>query len=113
MAIAWCEAEVQRPNASRDQQHSLALQRLQGKQQIVAELIGGRLALLEASTRFQALSADGRGEEATCREVIGWAHLALRDRPETADAISARLEEELERHLSRQGEAHSTGRGHD
>jgi hypothetical protein len=37
--------------------------------------------------------------------------LALRDRPEMADAVSARLEEELERHLSRQGKAHSTGRG--
>jgi hypothetical protein len=113
MAIAWCEAEVQRTSSSRSQQRSLALQRLHGKQQIVADLIGGRLSLLEASSRFRALSDDGRTEEAACREVIGWAHLALRDRPETADAVSTRLEEELERYLSCHGTAHPTGRGHD
>src|SRR5262245_43783529 len=103
MAIAWCEAEIRQPSTSRRRQHSLALQRLQNKQQVIADLIGGRLSLLAAATRFQALAADGRGEEATCREVIGWAHLALRERPETADALSARLEGELERHLSRHG----------
>jgi hypothetical protein len=111
MAIAWYEARVQQTHSIRAQQHSLALQRLQGKNQIIADLISGRLPLLDAATRFQALAADGRGEEATCRELIGWAHLALSDRPETADALSARLELELERHLSRQGTAHSSGRG--
>jgi hypothetical protein len=109
MAITWCEAEV-RTQSFRTEQHSRALQRLRGKNQIIADLIAGRLPLLDAACRFSALTAEGRGEEAACREVIGWAHLALCDRPEAADAVSARLEGELERHLSRQGEANSSGR---
>jgi hypothetical protein len=97
--------------------HHLALQRLQAKQQIIAELIEGRLHLLEATVRFRAAAqtagaAEGRelpgtkcpedGEE-LCRSVIGWAHLALRDRPERAEAFSDQLERELQAHLARHG----------
>src|SRR5262249_24851719 len=111
MAITWCEAEVRQIRSSRAERHSQALRRLQGKNQIIADLIAGRLHLLAPASRFQALTIVGRGEEAACREVIGWAHLALCDRPEAADAVSSRLEGELEKHLSRQGAAEPAGRG--
>jgi hypothetical protein len=41
--------------------------------------------------------------EALCRSVIGWVHLALSDRPERAEAVSGRLECELQSHLARFG----------
>jgi hypothetical protein len=115
MAIAWCEVEVRNEVNPRIERGRQALQRLQGKKEIIAELIGGRLALLEATARFRSLSDNERSEEAACREVIGWAHLALCDRPEKADSLSCQLEQELERHLSRHGTAHvpAPGRGHD
>src|SRR5438094_38420 len=92
------------------------------KQQIVADLIAGRLRLLEATARFRQAGGAapltpsplpggerGRGEgepgsaESWCRTVIGWAGLALSDRPERAEAVSEHLERELESHLARHG----------
>jgi len=94
----------------RREQHRQALNRLQAKQQIIARLILGSLPLLEASTQFGALLSSDKNDsrqdaEHLCREVIGWAHLALlqQDRPEKAEALSARLEQELHLHLTRQG----------
>jgi hypothetical protein len=84
-----------------------ALERIRHKQQIVAELADGRLGLVEAAARFgeeavgPAARTDVAGAESWCRTVIGWAHLALSDRPERADAVSSRLEQELESHLTR------------
>lgn len=89
---------------------------LRQKQQIVSRLIEGRLCLTEAAAGFRAatnaagssgaagilnpLPSDG---ESICRTVIGWVHLALADRPEQADAVSARLESELQAQLDRFG----------
>src|SRR5947209_19057845 len=97
-------------------EHRLALERLRVKQQVIAELIGGRLQLLEATARFRdaqrlpgrdragaqrlAFAEDG---ELLCRTVIGWAHLALSDRPERAETFSEGLEQELQAHLARHG----------
>jgi hypothetical protein len=84
-----------------------ALARVATKQRVVEQVIAGRLSLMEAATRFRAA---GRGllpaaedGETVCRTVIGWAELALRDRPERASAVAERLEGELRWHLERYG----------
>jgi hypothetical protein len=107
---------VGRPAASRrcvpGQEYHLALQRLQSKQQIIAELISGRLPLLEATAQFRAAQPPAKDQagappsddgERLCRTVIGWAYLALSERPERADAFSEELEQELQDHLARHG----------
>lgn len=86
-----------RPQASREM-----LAGLIRKQQAVAALIDGRLSLLEAAGRFRDAQASADGE-ALCRAVIGWVHLALNDRPERAEAVSQRLEGELQTYLDRSG----------
>jgi hypothetical protein len=78
---------------------------LSHKQQAVTDVIAGRTTLLEAAARFRAaggtrVGADG---EALCRSVIGWVHLALRDRPEQADLVAGRLEHELQDYQARFG----------
>jgi hypothetical protein len=74
------------------------------KQQIIAELVAGRLRLLEATARFrQAGGTEPGSPEEWCRTVIGWAGLALCDRPERAEAVSDHLERELQSHLARHG----------
>jgi hypothetical protein len=97
-------------------EHRQALRRLEAKQQVICQLIDGRLPLLEAAAHFRSLSrmsgappAPGHAafrpdnDEGLCRTVIGWAHLALNDRPERADLLSAQLETELQDHLTRHG----------
>jgi len=83
---------------------------LRQKQWAVAGVIAGRLSLLEAAAWFRAagLGIDlgqvpAAEAESLCRSVIGWVHLALSDRPERAEAVSARLECELQTHLARFG----------
>ena len=86
---------------------------LSAKQQIINELIAGRLPLLEATARFQAEHStsaaclatatgvpmtNGDGEN-MCRTVIGWVFLTLSNRPEEAERVSTRLELELQGHL--------------
>jgi len=88
---------------------------LQQKQAIINQVIEGRLTLWDAASRFQAAhqaarvcletatgvpshSIDG---EAVCRQIIGWVHLVLSDRPEQADRVSERLEGELREHLTK------------
>ncbi|HEY8503358.1 MAG TPA: hypothetical protein VIL46_02170 [Gemmataceae bacterium] len=81
------------------------------------QLIEGRISLLEAVARFQAVhrsstaklekslgvSASPTDPESMARAVIGWVHLELSDRPEHAEAVSGRLERELQRSLDRTG----------
>lgn len=85
------------------------LQGLIEKNLIIGELIEGRVSLMEAAKRFQkahvaagnclerATGVPSRSLETenTCRTLIGWVRLTLRDRPEQADRVTARLEEEL------------------
>jgi hypothetical protein len=89
---------------------ALALERLDRKQQIVSQLIDGRIDLLEAAARFRPfvgpaspMLADAVPTETDCRLVIGWVGLALSDRPEKAAALTQRLEQELTEYLERQG----------
>lgn len=97
-------AVADRPGSKRNN-HRQALQRIHLRQQTIVALIEGRLSLLEAADRFRdpipgTQSDDG---ESVCRSVIGWAHLALRDRPERAEALSEVLENQLSAHLARHG----------
>jgi hypothetical protein len=93
------------------------LQRLQVKQDIVAQLVAGRVSLLEAAARFRAASqplSDGASlaalarsgqdaDERICRTLIGWAYLSLCEYPERAEAVSNRLETDLQDILDRHG----------
>lgn len=93
------------------------LQGVQRKKDLIHRLIEGRLPLLAAAAEFQDIH---RGSTATlerslgfldvpgdaeglCRAVIGWAYLELRERPEQADAVTERLESELQRSLDQNG----------
>lgn len=85
------------------------LRGLNEKNQIIGELIEGRVTLRDAAGRFQAahiaagdclerttgVPSRSVETENTCRSLIGWVRLSLRDRPEQADRVTARLEEEL------------------
>lgn len=76
------------------------LARIRQKEAVVADLIAGRLRLLEAAARFCQVEV-GRTEpplaerESWCRTVIGWASLALADRPERATLLADQLEGQL------------------
>jgi hypothetical protein len=76
----------------------LLLAGLTQKQQAVAAVIAGRISLAEAAARFRAAggSLAAIDTEVLCQTVIGWVHLALSDRPERAEAVTARLEWELQ-----------------
>jgi hypothetical protein len=98
-AVAALEPE------SAHEAHRQALARLQAKQQAVADLIAGRADLLQAAARFRAALPGGAADgEPVCRAVIGWAYLALSDRPERAEALTDALERQLTDVLSRHGE---------
>jgi hypothetical protein len=89
-----------------------ALNGVRAKQQIITQLIEGELGLMEAAARFFQVSRESRpgksvpapqdGED-VCRTVIGWAYLALADRPEQADILGERLEAELKQARRRAG----------
>jgi hypothetical protein len=102
--LALEAAPAVRRAAGGDEEHRQALRRVQARQEAVADLIAGRVGLLEAAARFQA-AGDGAGGdgEVACRAVIGWAQLALSDRPERAEALAVALEDELQAHLARHG----------
>jgi hypothetical protein len=94
------------------QKHNLALQRLDAKKEVIAQIIDGRMRLLEAAQQFRQLNrpvalgpAIGRNvaDEDLCRSLIGWVYLALSERPERADALSDQLEAELSAHLKLHG----------
>ena len=100
--------EMQRGQAlsSRDE----AVRRcLEAKTRVTAEVVAGRLTLLEAAAAFRQCNEtvkDGNDawagvyrapgdEEAVCRNVIVWAALATRRDPQRQAAVVRRLEEEL------------------
>ena len=91
------------------------LRRTTAKDALAREAAGGRLTLLEAAARFRDLDADlpedyRRGwrhlaegasdEERYCRQVIGYATMALRDRSD-GPALLDRLKAQLDMALSR------------
>jgi hypothetical protein len=101
------------------QRHNLALQRLDAKKEIIAQILDGRLRLLEAASKFRGLSrttavgaapagARSDSDEDLCRSLIGWVYLALSERPERAEALSDQLEAELAAHLKQHGSVNLT-----
>jgi hypothetical protein len=99
------------PSVRRSKQCRLALERLDAKQDIIRQLIDSRLHLIEAAECFRELtrptggnSALGQSDEDVCRALIGWVYLALCERPERAESLSAQLEAELAAHLQRRGQ---------
>jgi hypothetical protein len=108
---------LQGSDGGREEACERALHRLQIKQDIVAQLVAGRVSLLEAAARFRAASqpfSDGaslgsairpvqESAEHICRTLIGWAYLALSEYPERAEAVTNRLETDLQEVLDRQG----------
>jgi hypothetical protein len=92
---------------------------LQQKQAIINQVIEGRLALWEAAGRFQTAHQAARAcleratgvpnsaidGEAVCRTIIGWVRLTLSDRPEQAERVTERLENELRDFLKKNSPA--------
>jgi hypothetical protein len=93
------------------------LDRIARKSLVVEDLVAGRLTLLQAASHFRALNLEppplrrdvyhyaDRGdtdEERYCREVIDWVQMHLEETdPCLSLATSARLVDELEKHLRR------------
>lgn len=85
-----------------------ALTKVHRKEQIITDLIEGRIGLREATMKFQQLESPEQPRahtlsESICQKVIGWAQLALHERPERAEVVVARLEEEMTSCLVCQG----------
>jgi hypothetical protein len=114
-----CEvAEAERRHEQLQAEREIVLACIEGKQQIMEEVIGRRLRLVEAAARVRALHAwwlqhskicftlQGRAgsseEERWCRHVIAYLHGTLKARPDSA-AVLARLEGELQDELDRYG----------
>jgi hypothetical protein len=95
---------------SRDQ---AVLRCLDGKHKVASEVVAGRLTLPQAADRFRELrtelaathedgpSLSGQDdEESLCRHVIDWVATSLREEPERAGKVVARLEDDLRQHLA-------------
>jgi hypothetical protein len=75
-----------------------------GKEEVIRELIAGRLTLAEAADRFGRLEArrDGvpvtaKGRSELCEDVIQWARAQLPGGPREQAEVAARLERERAR----------------
>jgi hypothetical protein len=114
------EAERQRA-ALLDRRTEVVRRRLDAKNEIVGQLVDGRLTLAEAAAWFKALNespadcpAVPHGEfpgasegERLCRQVMSWVRADLsRQSASQAEAMSVRLEEELRTLLGRDGTVH-------
>jgi hypothetical protein len=89
-------------------------QRVGRRGQVIDDLCGGRIGLLEAAARFRDLSAtpaggpdlrvcfpgDSEGER-YCRQVIQWVRARAEGEPSD---LAVRLEEELDYYLNREGQ---------
>jgi hypothetical protein len=121
----------------REQQHNLQLREdmaglnrvIADKHDITAEVIAGRVGLVEAARRFRDLDAaapqfnreafcrtwPGRtDEERYCREVIGFVRSTLTDEPDHRHLVMGRLETEFGDYLRRDQTAYApvaTARG--
>ena len=114
------EAERQRA-ALLDRRNEVVSRRLDAKNVVVGQLLDGRMTLAEAAAWFKALNespadcpAVAHGEfpgasegERLCRQVIGWAQAERAGQSASqAEATNARLEEELQTLLGRDGTVH-------
>jgi WD40 repeat protein len=99
-----------------DEQCRAIRRRIEAKNRLAAEVIDGRLTLLEAAARFRDLDREpppfdrdafrcsypgASDDELLCREVIFFVRVEQRRRPGTDAGIVARLEAELNERLGR------------
>ena len=87
--------------------------RWEAKNRVTGDLLQRRLTLFEAAALFRCVSqrwplpserSSGLTGEDFCRQVITWVDWNVRKRSFTeADALSARLEEELRLHIEKHG----------
>jgi hypothetical protein len=112
----WYVAMIQAQDL--EVQAKLVQQRCDAKNAVVADVIAGRLTLLEAAARFRSLNAscpqakqwlsykfrDQSYELALCRSIINRVEVELRSRASQQEYDTvARLESELAEHLQRHG----------
>ena len=101
-----------------DAQIEESIQRCKAKEDLVREVIAGRLTLLEAAARFRDVNASCPKartflqrafaslpyEHALCRQIIAYAEAELRDQgSDQKDRVLHRLEAELAEHLRQHG----------
>jgi hypothetical protein len=102
--------------AALDVRLNVAPGRIAYREKIIEDLIGGQITLAKAAAQFEELNATYSGdamvfamfpgvseEESRCRQVIVWVKSVLEDRPYQANSVMERLENELRKHLSRDG----------
>jgi hypothetical protein len=91
----------------------LTMQCYEGKKRVTAEVVAGRIGLLEAAAQFRALHApledgydpvsgtsDGPvSEKYLCWNVLAWARDRLQHSPEPDGALLQRLEKEYREHF--------------
>jgi hypothetical protein len=109
------ESDLQRAERL-EAERQRVLQRCRGQMAVAAEVVAGRLTLLQAAARVRALRADEpplvwkmvqRGhpglsrEEWLCRVVINYVGRVLYDDPAQARALVRRLRAELREHRQR------------
>jgi hypothetical protein len=116
-AQAKVESELRRGD-DLDAQLAEAHQRIGAKQEVVSDVIAGRVDLPEAAARFRDLTppssdaarylrtayAGASDDERFCRAVIQWVRVTLQTRSRAeVDRTAARLEAELQERLGRDG----------
>jgi hypothetical protein len=102
-------AECQQQQESLQAQSQVVLQRIEAKNAIVEDVIGGRTHLREAAARFAELNAPCptymsmlhqcypglSDQQALCRNVMSFVNSKLSPWPDRAAAVLARLEKEM------------------
>jgi hypothetical protein len=114
---------LDRHQAALDHLRPSLIRRTETNGVVVADVIAGRLGLLEAAARVHAADAEvpfqhrarlkefyqgASDEERACRQVIQFVKSALEQEPGRCDMVVGRLEAELRAYLSRYGGAGRT-----
>jgi hypothetical protein len=108
LVLPFLSREVVPPNPD----VALIQKNLEAKDEVAREVIAGRMTLAEAAARFRTIDASrpphlpvhldvvpgSSDEERICRQVIAYVENNLEGRPDR-DAVLARLEADLRRHL--------------
>jgi hypothetical protein len=116
--VPWLDGGAQRQRLRQEQVRSDALKKryeavlrcVEGKAEVTAEVVAGRLSLVEAIDRFrrlQALQDDGQDEllgtpshlavndDEIAQNILRWVFSALCEEPSRRAAVMTRLEKEL------------------
>jgi hypothetical protein len=113
--IYWEESDR---SAQLDRRDVLILSRLNGKNEIVRQLLAGKLTLWQAAARFQRLNEEptemkdlsyrqafpgATAGESACRQVLHWVETELAGDQAADRAVLRRLQAELDERLRRDG----------